>query len=150
MDLFKMKTGRGEKNNNAESVARSLHFPNISACTSMSPPSLWCIKLSQCHSSQDDLRRNGGLTSAQRQQEVSALLPSLPQHGPLSKTPCSSKAEQGRISEAPDEGVNYSHLKDRSLSEPSTVIRITPAIRMTLITALVSDALIWKMHTWHS
>lgn len=38
--------------------------------------------------------------------------------------------------------VDYSHLKDGSLSEPSTVIRITPAIRMTLIIALVSDALI--------
>lgn len=149
------KTGRGKKNNNTAPISRSLHFPivcarSLSQSSGMSSPSLWSIKLSQCHSSQDDLRGNGGLTSVQRRREASVLLPCLPQHGPLSKTPRSSKAEQARISEAPGEGVDYSRLRDRSLSESSTVIRITPAIRMTLIAAVVSDTLLWKVHTWHS
>lgn len=102
----------------------------------MSSPHLWCIKWAQSNSSQDKLRRNGGLTSERRWIEVSVLLSPLSQHGATVKKSHPLEVEQAGISEAPDEGVYYSHLWDINLSEPSTVIRMTPVITVTLITAL--------------
>lgn len=90
------KTGKEEKKTMLHLYQGLCIFLMSVHAHKISSPSLWCIKLSQCHSSKDDLRRNGGLTSAQRQrEEVSVLLPSLPQHGHSVKNPMFIKGRAG-------------------------------------------------------